>query len=144
MANTSFSDYTEQGILKHHFRNTAMAVPPTALYIALFLVLPSEDGTGGIEVSTVGTAYARIAVTTGTSGSGVGSGWTITANQAANNADLLWAPATASWGTIVGVALFDAASSGNMFYLGAFDSAVPIALNDTFKFSAGNLTVTLD
>ena len=50
----SFSDYLENKILAHTFSGTTFT-PASTLYLALYTVAPSDDGTGGTEVSTSGT-----------------------------------------------------------------------------------------
>ncbi len=144
--NTAASHYLESNILKWLTQNTQMPAPPATTYVRLYTVMPAEDGTGGTEVSTAGgSAYAPIAVSSGASGTGVGSGWSAitnpdsTSSQVSNGADLLYAVAGASWGTIVGVAVWDASSGGNMLYYGVADTAVPINSGDQYRIAAGAL-----
>jgi hypothetical protein len=140
---TAFSDYSESNILKHFFRNTAMPAPGSSVYIALFTVMPGEAGTGGTEVS--GGAYARVTVSTGTSGTGVGSGFAAPAAGAcASAADILFPVATVSWGTILGIGIYDALTAGNLLFYGVADASVAIDVNDQYKIPSGSLTVTLD
>lgn len=114
----SASDYKEIYILKHQFRNTATPTPPTAMYVALYTVTPNENGTGGTEVT--GGSYARVAVTTGASGTGVGSGWTdpTVTSSSTNVADIAFPTTTAPWGTVVSAGLLDAPTGGNLYEIG--------------------------
>ena len=131
----AFSDYLEQAILNHIFRNTAIFTPPANVYLALFTAAPSDSG-GGTEVS--GGSYARKAVsTTGQwSAPGVG-GLTDNINAQA------FVTATASWGTVTHVGIFDAASAGNLLFHGALTVSKTVGSGDTFQFSAGDLDITL-
>ena len=131
----AFSDYLEQAILNHIFRNTAIFTPPANVYLALFTAAPSDSG-GGTEVS--GGSYARKAVsTTGQwSAPGVG-GLTDNINAQA------FPTATASWGTVTHVGIFDAASAGNLLFHGALTVSKTVGSGDTFQFSAGDLDITL-
>lgn len=133
----SASDYKEIYILKYQFRNTAPATPPTNMYVALFTVTPNEDGTGGTEVT--GGAYARVAVTTGTSGSGAGSGWTdpTATSSSTNVGDIVFATATAPWGTVVSSGLYDAITGGNLYDIGTPPGSTVISTGATPRIPAG-------
>ena len=131
----AFSDYLEQAILNHIFRNTAIFTPPANVYLALFTAAPSDSG-GGTEVS--GGSYARKAVsTTGQwNAPGVG-GLTDNINAQA------FVTATASWGTVTHFGIFDAATAGNLLFHGALTVSKTVGSGDTFQFSAGDLDITL-
>lgn len=57
-----FGQTTRKDILDYIFKGTSPSGKPIAaagvFYIALFTAAPGNDGTGGTEVSTSGTAYA--------------------------------------------------------------------------------------
>jgi len=108
-------------------------------YLALYTVAPS-DSAAGTEVSTSGTAYARVttagkwAAPSGTSPTSV-----------TTNAAVTFATATASWGTIVAFALFDAATAGNRLYWGDLTDATKVIANgDTANFPSGSIVITED
>lgn len=146
MATTgALSNFVENAIAAQYFQNTAPATPPANLYVALFTVAPSDTG-GGTEVSTSGTAYARQAVSTGTSGTGAGSGWSVAAGVVTNAADITYAVCTASWGTIVSVGVFDASSGGDLIFRADLASSIAITTSgvDQFKIPAGQLSLTID
>lgn len=126
----AFTDYFENLLLNHTLRAQAWT-PPASIYVALFTVAPGEAG-GGTEVS--GGGYARQAVTFGAASGGACS----------NSADVTFPVATANWGTIVAIALFDAASAGNMLYYGNLSASKTINSGDQLKIPAGQLTVSLD
>jgi hypothetical protein len=103
---------------------------PTAWYIGLFTAAPGESG-GGTEVS--GGSYVREAVT-----------FTVSGDTASNNAAIEWPTATGDWGTISHIAVFDAATSGNMLVYGALTAAKAIDTGDVFRIPSGDLDITLN
>lgn len=127
----SFSNFLETEILDHVFGGNAYTAPATK-YLALFTAAPGEAG-GGTEVTTVGTSYVRQAVA-----------FTVTGNTASNTAAVEYATATASYGTVTHVGVFDAASAGNLMAYAALTTPKTIASGDVFRVPAGDLDITLD
>jgi hypothetical protein len=125
----SFSNYLETKILDHVFGGTAYTAP-TNMYLGLYTAAPSDAG-GGTEVS--GGSYARVEVTFTTSG-----------DTTSNTAALEFATATADWGTITHVGVFDASSGGNLMAYAALSASKAIETNDVFRVPAGDLDITLD
>jgi hypothetical protein len=103
------TNFLEGKLVEHVLRNVSYT-SPTTVYVGLFTVAPGEAG-GGTEVS-VG-AYARQAVTFGAQSGGLCS----------NSGDILFPVATADWGTILAMAIFDALTTGNMLYYGLLGGA---------------------
>lgn len=129
----SFSDYAELKILDHIVGKTSFTMP--TVYVALFTVTPSDAAASGTECS--GGSYARKST--------AGSDWSAAASGAISNAAAItFATATASWGTVVAFALFDAATSGNMLAWGALTASKAIDSGDTAQFNIGELDITLD
>lgn len=126
----SFSDYLEDKLLKHAFTNTAYT-PATTLYVGLYTAAPTDAG-GGTEVS--GNAYARVSVAFTVSG---------TTTLATNSAAVEFVAATASWGTIVAVGIFDASTSGNLLAWADLTTSKTIDTGDIFRIPAGDLDITL-
>ena len=106
-------------------------------YIGLMTSAPSDSG-AGTEVTTSGSAYSRVQV----GGTGQGS-FTGTANSIANDTEFKWNDATANWGTITHVGLFDAASGGNLLVYGELQTAVDITSGDIFKIPASGFTIAM-
>lgn len=132
----SFSDYLENAVLGHVF-GSAVLGKPAGLHAALFTAPPTDAG-GGTEIA--GGAYARQSVVL-----------TVTGNSAANPAPIEFPVASATWGTVSHVGLFDAAVGGNLLVwtlLRDPPSGEPvaklIAAGDQFRIPAGELRVTLD
>ena len=122
------SDYLEDALLNHVLRNTAY-VSPITIYVALFTTLPSDDGTGGVEVS--GGSYARQTVTFAAPSGG----------QVANSGAVTFPVATAGWGTVVGMGLYDAVTGGNLLYYGALATSKTVGSGDQIAFASSALTV---
>ena len=110
----------------------------TGGYIGLLTAAPS-DSSGGTEVSTSGTAYARVQV--GSSGQGSFSG---TAGSIANDTEFRWADATAAYGVVTHVGLYDAATGGNLLVYGALQASVDIDVGDIFKIPANGFTIQMN
>ena len=89
--------------------------------------------TTGTEVS--GGSYARTSVSFATA-----SG---TSGNVLNDADVTFPTATASWGTVGWIGIYDASTAGNLLYHTPLDTSKTIDTGDIFKISTGNLSVTL-
>ena len=129
----SFSDYAEQALLDHLFKLSAGYAQPT-LYLAVSTADPLDDGSGVAE--PVGNGYARVAT--------AASDWQRTGSVVDNVNQLSFPQASGSWGTLTHFALFDAASGGNMIAHATLGTAKAIAANETLRFPAGNITLSLD
>tara|TARA_Y100000004_G_scaffold125955_1_gene141708 strand:+ start:2572 stop:2961 length:390 start_codon:yes stop_codon:yes gene_type:complete len=127
---SGFTDYLEDALLKHVFTNTAYT-SPTTVYAALFTVAPSDTG-GGTEVS--GGAYARQSMAFTVSGTGT---------LATNSAAVEYPTATADYGTVVAVGIFDAATSGNLLAYANLTTSKTVSSGDVFRFNAGDVDITL-
>lgn len=125
------SDYLEVALLNATLNGTAFTAVNNP-YVSLHTADPTDAGTGA-EVS--GGSYARttasFATASGTSG------------LVATDADVTFPTATATWGTVGWIGLWDAASGGNMLYHTALDTSKTIDSGDIFKITTGNLTVQL-
>ena len=125
----SFSDTFETTVLTWAF-STGSATRPTAWHLALFTGAPGEGG-GGTEVS--GGAYARQSVA-----------FTISGNTATNSAALEYATATAPYGTVTHVGVFDASTGGTLIAYAALATSKAIDTGDVLRVPAGDLDITLD
>ena len=125
------SDYLEVALLNATLNGTAFTAVNDP-YVSLHTADPTDAGTGA-EVT--GGSYARttasFATASGTSG------------LVATDADVTFPTATATWGTVGWIGLWDSASGGNMLYHTALDTSKTIDTGDIFKITTGNLTVEL-
>ena len=127
----SLSNTFETNVLTWMF--TADAVTrPTSWYLALFTSNPDEDGSG-TEVSGSGTAYARQSVS-----------FTVSGNTASNSAAVEFPTATASYGTVTHVGVYDASTAGNLIAYAALTTSKAIDTGDVLRIPASDLDITLE
>ena len=126
-----FSDYLEDKVLDHVFGGNAYTAPST-LYVALYTSAPSDTG-GGTEVS--GGGYVRQTATFTVSGTNP--------TTASNTGAIEYPTATANYGTVTSVGIFDASSSGNLLAYANLTASKVVSTGDVFSFNAGDLDVTL-
>ena len=127
----SLSNTFETRVLTWLFTGDAVT-RPSAFYIALFTSNPDEDASG-TEVSTSGTAYARQSAT-----------FTVSGNEATNSAAIEFPTATASYGTVTHIGVFDAASAGNLIAYAALTTSKAIDTGDVLRLPANDLDITMD
>lgn len=114
--------------INNMLRNTQ--VTATSGYLALFSTAPTEAG-GGTEL-TAANGYARIAVGLGAPASGVST----------NAGTITFTASGAAWAAIVGHAIYDASSAGNMLYYEDTVSGPTLADGDSYEFDPADVTVT--
>lgn len=126
---SSFTDYLENALIEHVFRNVAYT-PPSSVYFALFTITPSDAG-GGEEVS--GGGYSRKEVTFGP----------VVEGKVLNTNNIIFSAAGGNYGTIVATGLYDASSSGNLL---AWAPITPATINDldTISFAIGSISAAMD
>ena len=127
----SFSNYLEEAVLNHVFRNTALPVVST-LRVGLFTAAPTDAG-GGTEVT--GGGYTRQTVAFGAP-SQAGEDATITTTG------VVTFTRTGTPVNAVAVGFFDAATAGNLL---AWQPITSAALGDgeQVSFGVGQMSVTL-
>ena len=125
----ALSNYLENALINATLRNTTYT-SPAAPYVGLFITDPTDAGSG-TEVS--GGSYARQTATFGAPSDGAST----------TSADITFPTCTADWGTVAFFGIYDASTSGNLFYYGALNNSKTIETGDILKIEAGNLTVTL-
>lgn len=133
---SQMSDFLEVELRKHIFRTGSMT-KPAALHVSLHTANPTDAGTG-TEVS--GGSYARVSVPP------LDANWSApdaTGGVTANVADITFPSPTANWGVITHVAIWDAATAGNMICYAALSASKTVNSGDAApKFLAGNLSFT--
>lgn len=131
----SFSDYLENVTLDHILGGSDFPRPAT-VYVAVYTVAPTDAG-GGTEAT--GGSYARIAVTNNSTNFPAAASGSKT-----NGTELVFPTATASWGTIVAMGLFDAATGGNLLVHASLASSTPVGTGDTPRFGVGVFTQSIN
>lgn len=125
----SFSNFLETEILDHVFANNAYT-SPTNVYVSLHTANPDEDASGA---EVLGGGYVRQAAS-----------FTVSGNTATTNAAVEYPTATAGYGTVTHVGVWDAASAGNMLAYAALTASKTISIGDVFRIPTGDLDITLD
>lgn len=106
----------------------------TNLYARLTTTTPT-DSAAGTEVTT-GVGYAAVQTKTK---------WgTPAAGSVSNNAIIDYGTATGTWGTVIGVELWDAATAGNRIAWGTLTTSKAPTNGDPVSFAVGALVMTLD
>lgn len=134
---SALSDYLETEVLNMTLRNTAY-VPTANVYVALFTGDPLDDGSGP-EVS--GGSYARIAVSTAGGWSAPAAGPITGTLMSSNVAAVTFVAASAGWGTVTYVAIFDQLAGGNLLFKGPLEASKAVVNGDNFKFEIGSLKI---
>ena len=137
--------YLEHKILDFLFKNNSetFATPGDSIYVGLATaVSDAEAGTvTEVNTSTQDANYVRRQVTA--------ANWTVTSisgdQQTATNSANIEYPASSGIATytVTHVFIVDAASSGNILFVGALDASKAIASGDIFRINASNLTIEL-
>jgi hypothetical protein len=124
----NLSDYLEDKLIDH-FLGTTTFTKPSAVYVALYTVTPSDVG-GGTEVT--GGSYARQTATFTASSGGA------TSNDA--NIDFTTMPAA----TVVAIGIHDASTSGNLLLWGTLTTNKTTDAGDTLRIATGDLDISID
>ena len=133
------TNYLEDKIWNHVFGSTTYT-KPTNWYIGLLTATPSDSATG-TEVS--GGSYARQVCAFTITGTGIA--------LATNTSAITFPTATADWGIVGWIGIYDAVSSGNLvayqnLQKSDFSTTTTKTVNDgdIFKFNASTIKITLD
>lgn len=121
----SFSNYLENKLLDHVFRNTSYT-PPTTVYTKLHTGDPGEDGTANAATETTRKASTWSAASGGSISLSATVSWT---NVAATE-------------TYSHISLWDASSAGNCLGAGALTASKAVTAGDNFDLTA--LTISVD
>lgn len=121
----------------NYYKGTTPAAPPATWYVALLTAVPTTNtGTGLTEVS--GSSYARQPITASTGWSTISQS-ADTIHDEINNVNALTFPAVTTTGyTVVGVAIYDAVTAGNLREYVAVTSQA-VAVGNQYVIAAGAL-----
>jgi len=132
----SKSDYLENKILDHVFGDGSFTMP-AAVYLALCTAVPTDASTGSTITEATYTGYARKQVAASDMSAASGGSKT-------NSAAITFADCTAGTSTVIGWALCDASTAGNVLYWGTVTSKVIDTSNTPATIPIGGLVVTED
>jgi hypothetical protein len=131
----SKSNYLELELLDHVLGGADYTRPAT-VYAALFTAAPTDSG-GGTEVT--GGSYARVSITNNS------TNWpAASAGAKSNGTAITFVQATANWGTVVAIGIFDASTSGNLLFWADLGTSKAINNGDTANFAIGDIVITED
>lgn len=125
MASSTTSNYLFNQQMQHVLKGVLFTAP-TQLYIALFTTVPQLSGSGGVEVTTSGTSYQRVAIPQNTGWQGPSG----TNQEYSNSTDLTFQVPTGNWGTIQGCGIYDAQEGGNLYWVGYLTTSKSVTSGD--------------
>lgn len=131
------SDSLAQEILNALLGGAALA-PSANLYIGLVTSAPAADGSGYTEVA--GGGYGRVNKTNNATNFPAISG---SSRAKTNGTDITFPTATASWGTIAGVAVFYGSAGGQVKLYAPLIEPRAVLINDAVIFAAGQLEFSI-
>jgi len=136
----AFSDFLELLIAQVTLENAATAVGATTMYVSLHTDWTAATGDDATFTEVATGSYARDPVTSTT-------GWDTTVAAGVttidNNGAITFVTATANWGLIVAFGIWDAVTTGNLYFHGEVIPSVQINTNDTFEFADAALVIEL-
>lgn len=122
-------------LLDYNFGGTTYTVP-SIYYIGLSTTAISADGTGATEPS-VG-AYARVAADNNKTTFSVASNSVLK-----NNIQIQFAESTGNWGTITHIAIYDAATGGNILYYDELPNSRTVEAQTTLLFVPNSIEIQI-
>ena len=131
----SKSDYFENIVLNLAFNDPAFT--EALMYMALCTVVPTDASTGSTLTEATYTGYARLLIAAADMNAAASGSKT-------NGAALTFAACTAGASTIIGFALCDALTLGNIHYWGTTTSKVIDVNNTPPTVAASGLSVSED
>ena len=137
MANAS--DYLRTDIGDKFLNRQTGAALPITLYAAAIVGNMTSDGTGGTEVSTGGTLYARVEI--------LANDFTETpAGTFTNQTAIDFPVAGTAWGSVESIGVYDAATAGTgnlIFFDDLTGGAVSVTTGVTLSIPVGSLVVNI-
>lgn len=125
--------YYENLLLNAAFRGAAL-VFPSDWFVGLFTAAPTDTLPG---TEPAGGAYDRFEVPADA------TNWLLaTAGQTSNLLEILFPEATADWGEIVAVGIFDAGTGGNLWFAELLTVPQTVISGNQPRFVAGQLLVS--
>jgi hypothetical protein len=100
-----------------------------ALFLGLHTMSPGRDGSGGAEVG--GAGYARQSITFGNPVQG----------EMSNAGAIQFPQATADWGTVRGIMIWDAQTGGNLLWFDDFVEPLNVTTGAFFLLRIADLTL---
>lgn len=137
MALSGATNAQVNNILKRDFGSVAYTQPAT-WYVGLSTTPIIAAGTGATEPSA-GAGYARVAVTNNTTNFVVDAD-TVTMK---NGTVIQFPAATANWGVVTYLALYDASTAGTIRYYAELTNSKTVETDDVLRIEIGQLKIQL-
>lgn len=137
------SNYLANELLDHCFNNAAFTTTASSTYVALCTATIADTDTGATITEPGGGSYARKEVS---ENGGTSPTWDVAASGVVDNTHAItFATATASWGTIVAVAICDSGTTGagNLLFYDNTMTDKAVGDGDTAEFAVGDLDVVM-
>lgn len=134
----SKSDYLSGALLNHVLGGSSYTRPPV-VYVALLRDTNTDNqrDAGDVTEVTFAGGYARVPVMNNP------ANWPAASDGAKTNATaIVFATASATWGTIQAFGIYDAATGGNLLYWGDLDTPQAIASGDTATLAIGAVEIS--
>ena len=117
------------------YANTMLSNLFASGYIGLSLTQPNDEG-GNVTEPVAGSGYARVAAANGN--------FTATAGTITNRGYIYFPEATAAWGTVLYLCVFDgSASSARLRYYGALTTPKDIEISSVPLFRPNSINVSI-
>lgn len=122
------TDYLEGKFIEHALRNVTYT-SPTSVFAALLTAVANAETGAVTEVS--GGSYARQAVVFGAQSGGV----------CTNSVAVTYPTASANWGTVTHLAIYDLVTGGNAMYILSLTSSQGVNTGQTASFAVGAISI---
>jgi hypothetical protein len=132
----SFSNYLENAVLDHIFGDGTLTIT-APVYLALCTSVPADSDTGSTIAEATYTGYARKSIAAADMSAAASGSKT-------NSSAITFAACTAGTSTIIGWAVCDASTAGNVLVKGSCTSTVVSTTQTPATIAISGLVVTLD
>lgn len=113
--------------------------PPSTVYVGLWNQSLSDSSSGSSPGEVSAAEYSRVAIPND------GTHWTAASSGTKSNAlNVVFPTAASQWGSIVTMAILDAATAGNVLFYAAPAPVVSVSPYDTLIFKPGEISLRLD
>ena len=133
----AITNYSANRILDYNFGGTSYSgTLPATMYVGLSTTTPAIDGTNVTEPVAMG--YARVPITNNKTTWGNAN-----ASSLVSTIAVTFAISSGAWGTITHVLIYDALTSGNLWFFDALAPSRTVATSTIVTFDSGAITVSM-
>jgi len=129
------TNYARNKILDYNFGSVAYSVPPSFF---LGLSTTTINAGGSTATEPVGSSYSRVEIANDK------SNWAYASSGCLlNSTSVSFIEASGSWGTVTYAGLWDAPTSGSIWFYQALPTAKIVQANTVVTFSASSIAMSL-